>query len=71
METLSWIAGSFILLLSAYALFCCWRDVGVPIKHRVIYTVLILLLPILGAVIFFKQREEMRRNAKSRRKRRL
>ncbi|MBP83544.1 MAG: hypothetical protein CMO61_06815 [Verrucomicrobiales bacterium] len=71
METLSWIAAGFILLLSAYALFCCWRDKDEPTKHRIIYTVVILLLPIFGAVIFFKQREEMRRNTKPRSKRRL
>ncbi len=71
METLAWISAAFALLLSAYALMCCWRDNDAARQHKVAYSVVILLLPVLGAVIFFKQREEMRRNAKPRRKRSL
>ncbi len=71
METLAWIAAGFALLLSAYALLCCWKDDDAARKHKVVYTIVIMLLPLLGPVIFFKQRDELRRNAKPRRKRSL
>lgn len=71
MESLALIAAGFTLLLSAYALLCCWKDDSAAPHHKVVYTVMIMLLPVLGPVIFFKQRDEMRRNAKPRRKRSL
>ena len=46
MESLALIAAGFTLLLSAYALLSCWKDDSAAPKHKVAYSVVIMLLPV-------------------------
>ncbi|MGY8642726.1 MAG: PLDc N-terminal domain-containing protein [Verrucomicrobiales bacterium] len=44
------------LIFAGYAVGCCWREEGRPFLAKIFYTVFILLVPVGGALVYFRIR---------------
>ena len=58
MENLTWIATLFAALLAIFVLTRLKAEAQ-PWHSKIVYSILILLLPVVGAVIYLRQREEL------------
>jgi uncharacterized membrane protein len=57
MPFLQWASLIGVVAFSALALRLCWRFSHFQAREKIIYSILILALPLLGAVIFFRTKE--------------
>ncbi len=70
-DILFWVATIFSTLLAVYAVSDLLKSENEPVHYKITMTFVILLLPVLGAVIYFKQKYEMAaEDKKSKRRRR-
>lgn len=58
-EIIFWVGFVFSTLLAAFALSQCWGDKGQPLHTKIVFTVLIILLPVIGTIIYLKQQDEL------------
>jgi len=58
-DILFWISLAFSSLLAAFAISNLWQKEEFPKHYRITMTFVILLLPVLGSVIYFKQKYAM------------
>ena len=72
-EIVFWVSFVFSTLLAAFALSQCWSYKWQPLHTKIVFTALIIFLPLMGSLIYLKQRNELdaarRRNERQQRRR--
>lgn len=59
METLGWLILIFSLLLGAYVLLDCWKDPDSLRSSKMAYSIIIIFLPVFGAIPYFRHKDEL------------
>ena len=58
MDLVWWVMAPLTLLFALWAISDCARSEGLPASARIGFFLLILLIPILGGVIWFRWKEQ-------------
>lgn len=65
-DLLTGITIVFVAILALYAVAQCLQDRSTPWHFKLIYSIIIIALPVFGAVMYLRQRDELDEMAQQR-----